>query len=162
MTLKVSKILFVLIASFASFQTIQAVDQFTASSSGSEEPWAAKYGPQIDLPFTGPLSFSHIPYTRCLDDPSQLFDIAILGMPFDTAVSYRTGARFGPYAIRSGSRRQRELRGYTLSWQINPYSQGSKIIDCGDVCRFNQDLQYYCLNPFFERYPSHPSIMHWQ
>ncbi|GJJ09608.1 hypothetical protein Clacol_003831 [Clathrus columnatus] len=97
------------------------------------EPWGAKYGPQIDLPFTGPLSFSHIPYTRCLDDPSKLFDIAILGMPFDTAVSYRPGARFGPYAIRSGSRRQRDIRGYTLNWQINPYEQGSKIIDCGDV-----------------------------
>jgi len=42
-------------------------------------------------------------------------------------------ARFGPFAIRSGSRRQRDLRGYTLSWGNNPYAQGQKIIDCGDV-----------------------------
>jgi len=61
------------------------------------------------------------------------FDIAILGMPFDTAVTYRPGARFGPYAIRSGSRRQRETRGYTMSWGVNPYDQGSKVVDCGDV-----------------------------
>ncbi|KIJ38429.1 hypothetical protein M422DRAFT_231163 [Sphaerobolus stellatus SS14] len=99
----------------------------------AEEPWTSKYGPQIDLSFTGPLSFSHIPYTKCLDDASKQFNIAILGLPFDTAVSYRPGARFGPYAIRSGSRRQRELRGWTMAWASNPYAQGSTIIDCGDV-----------------------------
>jgi agmatinase len=31
-------------------------------------------------------------------------DILILGFPFDTATSYRTGTRFGPNAIRQGSR----------------------------------------------------------
>ncbi|GBE77658.1 Putative agmatinase [Sparassis crispa] len=95
--------------------------------------WLSKYGPQIDQGFSGPLSFSHLPYTRCLEDTTTQFDIALLGMPFDTGVTYRPGARFGPYAIRSGSRRQRETRGYTLSWRNNPYEQGSKIIDCGDV-----------------------------
>ena len=99
----------------------------------AEEPWTSKYGPQIDLPFTGPLSFAHLPYARCLDDVSAAFNIAVLGLPFDTGVSYRPGARFGPYAIRSGSRRQREMRGYTLAWASNPYLQGSKIMDCGDV-----------------------------
>lgn len=95
--------------------------------------WLQKYGAQIDQPFTGPLSFSHIPYTRCLENETATFDIAILGMPFDTGVSYRPGARFGPYAIRSGSRRQREARGYTLAWGNNPYELGSRILDCGDV-----------------------------
>lgn len=99
----------------------------------STNAWVAKYGPQIDQTFSGPLAFSHLPYTRCLDDNSARFDIALLGMPFDTGVSYRPGARFGPYGIRSGSRRQRETRGWTLSWQTNPYAQGSRIIDCGDV-----------------------------
>ncbi|KAF8486711.1 Arginase/deacetylase [Gautieria morchelliformis] len=99
----------------------------------AEEPWTSKYGPQIDLPFTGPLSFAHLPYARCLDDASEAFNIALLGLPFDTGVSYRPGARFGPYGIRSGSRRQRELRGYTMAWASNPYLQGSKIMDCGDV-----------------------------
>ncbi|KAI0735046.1 Arginase/deacetylase [Earliella scabrosa] len=96
-------------------------------------PWIEKYGPQIDQPFSGPLSFSHLPYSRCLEDESAQFDIALLGMPFDTAVTYRPGARFGPHAIRSGSRRQRETRGYTLAWKNNPYELGSKVIDCGDV-----------------------------
>jgi agmatinase len=95
--------------------------------------WSEKYGGQEDLPYSGPLSYSHLRQIRCLEDISEPFDIAILGMPFDTAVSYRPGARFGPYAIRSGSRRQRAVRGYTLSWGMNPYTQGQTILDCGDV-----------------------------
>ncbi len=58
----------------------------------STEPWTTRYGAQQDLGYTGPLSFSHFPYTRCLEDPSQLFDIAIIGFPFDTTTSYRPGA----------------------------------------------------------------------
>ena len=101
--------------------------------------WLEKYGPQIDQPFSGPLSFSHLPYARCLEDDYIDFDIALLGMPFDTGVTYRPGARFGPYAIRSGSRRQRELRGYTMAWGINPYTLGFKIMDCGDVSECNSN-----------------------
>ncbi|RPD55854.1 Arginase/deacetylase [Lentinus tigrinus ALCF2SS1-6] len=109
------------------------VDDFAKSRSSGSQTWLEKYGPQIDQGFSGPLSFAHLPYTRCLEDENAEFDIALLGMPFDTAVTYRPGARFGPYAIRSGSRRQRDTRGYTLAWKVNPYELGSKIIDCGDV-----------------------------
>lgn len=100
-----------------------------------QETWLTKYhGKPIDYnPFSGFLSFSHIPHAACLEDDNVTFDIAILGFPFDTTVSYRPGARFGPFAIRSGSRRQRDSRGYTLSWGVNPYNQGVKVIDCGDV-----------------------------
>ncbi|KAJ8501876.1 hypothetical protein ONZ45_g11971 [Pleurotus djamor] len=98
----------------------------------SNEPWASKYGPQNDLGYTGPLSFSHLPYKRCLEDGSSKFDIAILGFPFDTTTSYRPGARFGPAGIRHGSRRQSE-RGYTLTWGSSPYDLGASMMDCGDV-----------------------------
>ncbi|KAJ7678481.1 Arginase/deacetylase [Mycena rosella] len=98
----------------------------------SAEPWTSKYGAQIDLGYTGPLSFSHLPYTRCLDDGAARFDIGILGMPFDTSTSYRPGARFGPFAIRSGSRRQ-SARGYTLTWGTSPYDLGASFLDCGDI-----------------------------
>ncbi|KAL0951705.1 hypothetical protein HGRIS_008380 [Hohenbuehelia grisea] len=107
--------------------------EFAAAGGSPSETWAEKYGKQFDQSFSGPLSFSHLPYTRCLDHDDVHFDVAILGMPFDTGVTYRPGARFGPYAIRSGSRRQREARGYTLSWGNNPYESGLKILDCGDV-----------------------------
>ncbi|KAL4269197.1 arginase family protein [Pleurotus pulmonarius] len=113
---------------------VQGNEQSTFNSGAPKSPsWAEKYGTQFDQTFSGPLAFSHLPYTRCLQEEGVGFDVAILGMPFDTGVTYRPGARFGPYAIRSGSRRQRESRGYTLSWRNNPYESGLKIIDCGDV-----------------------------
>ncbi|KAI0073721.1 Arginase/deacetylase [Panus rudis PR-1116 ss-1] len=108
-------------------------EDFTSDPTSPSLTWLEKYGPQIDQPFSGPLSFSHLPYTLCLQNESASFDIAILGMPFDTGVTYRPGARFGPYAIRSGSRRQKETRGYTLSWGSNPYAGDVRVIDCGDV-----------------------------
>lgn len=104
------------------------------SSSESSEKWTEKYGKQFDQPFSGPLSFSHLPYHRCLEAPDQHFDYAVLGLPFDTGVTYRPGARFGPYAIRSGSRRQRVSRAFTLKWGIDPYVANATVLDCGDVC----------------------------
>ena len=120
--------------------------------------WDEKYGMQIDQTFSGPLSFSHLPYTRCLDDKGTLFDIAVLGLPFDTGVSYRPGARFGPYAIRSGSRRQRAARGYTLAWELNPYEAGFQIIDCGDVC-FVFDIEESSVMYLSHRCPYRLTIM---
>ncbi|KAJ7269545.1 arginase deacetylase [Mycena rebaudengoi] len=96
----------------------------------TNEEWANKYGNQHDLAYTGPLSFSHLPYAKCLEDASQLFDIAILGFPFDTTTSYRPGARFGPRYIRMGSSGS---IGYTIAWGRNPSEYGARIIDCGDV-----------------------------
>ncbi|KAF7309767.1 hypothetical protein MIND_00348600 [Mycena indigotica] len=98
----------------------------------STEPWTSKFGPQVDLGYTGPLSFSHLPYSRCLDDGLARFDIGLLGFPFDTTTSYRPGARFGPFAIRSGSRRQGLARS-TLAWGTSPEEEGAAILDCGDV-----------------------------
>jgi agmatinase len=97
----------------------------------SSETWSNKYGAQYDLMFSGPLAFSHLHYARCLNDDSPTFDIALLGMPFDTTVTYRPGARFGPTGIRIGSRRIGAA--WSLSWGLDPYQQGLEIIDCGDV-----------------------------
>ena len=101
------------------------------------EEWYKKYGDQHDLPYTGPLSYMHLPYAKCLEDASLAFDIAILGFPFDTTTSYRPGARLGPQAIRKGS--PGGGRGYTLSWGIGPFDFGARIMDCGDV-RFHPTL----------------------
>ncbi|ETW86728.1 hypothetical protein HETIRDRAFT_307854 [Heterobasidion irregulare TC 32-1] len=104
-----------------------------AADAQEAQTWLVKYGKQVDLGYTGPLSFSHLDYHRCLEDETKDFDIAVLGMPFDTAVSYRPGARFGPFGIRAGSRRQHGERAWTLSWGMDPYRLGTKVIDCGDV-----------------------------
>ena len=49
--------------------------------------------------YTGIRTFARCPY---VEDPAGV-DVGVVGIPFDTATSYRTGARFGPEAIRAGS-----------------------------------------------------------
>ncbi|KAG7566930.1 hypothetical protein FFLO_01309 [Filobasidium floriforme] len=105
----------------------------TAEEIANKDAWFSKYGKTGDLSFTGVTSFAHLPHVRCLDEPGQELDVAIIGMPFDSAVSFRPGARFGPFGIRSGSRRQTKIRGYSSVTGINPYQSGYSVIDCGDV-----------------------------
>jgi agmatinase len=49
--------------------------------------------------FAGVRTFMRLPHVTKLDG----IDAAIVGIPFDTTTTYRTGARFGPEAIRSAS-----------------------------------------------------------
>jgi agmatinase len=49
--------------------------------------------------FAGVRTFMRLPHTTELAG----VDAAAIGIPFDTATSYRTGARFGPEAVRSAS-----------------------------------------------------------
>ena len=76
---------------------------------------------------------------KCLTHPEESFDIAVLGCPFDTAVSYRpgkalvglritVGARFGPKAIRAASGRQSPFRSFGPQMGINPYSNWAKLV----------------------------------
>jgi agmatinase len=51
----------------------------------------------------GPRTFMRLPH---IEEPAAApgrVDVAVLGVPTDSAVSYRSGARFGPEAIRSAS-----------------------------------------------------------
>jgi agmatinase len=57
--------------------------------------------------FHGLKTFANLPYVFCFSekqDPAK-YDIAILGAPFDTSVTARPGARYGPQGIRVGSQR---------------------------------------------------------
>ncbi|CCH42982.1 putative agmatinase 1 [Wickerhamomyces ciferrii] len=92
-----------------------------------EELWGS------DWTFTGPLSFAKLPYKKCLITPNESFDIGIIGMPFDTAVTYRPGARFGPRALRIASSRQSKSQGFNFRAGLNPYESWAKVLDCGDV-----------------------------
>ncbi|KAL4786772.1 arginase family-domain-containing protein [Aspergillus varians] len=83
--------------------------------------------------FTGHASFAHLKPVKCLVEPDERYDIAVIGAPFDTAVSYRPGARFGPRAIRAASARQMAGTSYNTRAGINPYSSWATIKDCGDI-----------------------------
>jgi agmatine deiminase len=56
-------------------------------------------------------------------------DVAVVGVPFDTATSYRAGARFGPEAIRAGSTL---LRPYHPALGVNVFA-GQSVVDWGDI-----------------------------
>jgi agmatinase len=56
-------------------------------------------------------------------------DAAVCGIPFDTATSYRTGARFGPEAIRSASAL---IRPYHPVHDVNVV-EALSIVDYGDL-----------------------------
>ena len=57
---------------------------------------------RMDLPFVGLATFAGQP--ACTDwDKLDGADVAVLGVPIDTASSYRVGTRFGPRAIREMS-----------------------------------------------------------
>ncbi|WFD00947.1 agmatinase [Malassezia yamatoensis] len=95
-------------------------------------------GPTADAVFAGFGSFAHLPMMNCLHSDAS-FDIGFLGMPLDTATSYRPGARFGPSGIRQGSRRLRLYGGHNVPLDVNPFSSWAKIVDCGDVLATSYD-----------------------
>ncbi|KAH6609007.1 hypothetical protein Trco_002353 [Trichoderma cornu-damae] len=83
--------------------------------------------------FSGIGTYAHVKYGNCFvdDDASEPFDIAILGAPFDTAVTARPGARFGPNAIRAAS--QRKAYGYSIYTGRDPVHDWATVVDCFDA-----------------------------
>lgn len=56
---------------------------------------------RLDLPFVGIATFGKRPY---VSDWSKIdADVAVLGAPFDFGTQFRSGARFGPRAVREAS-----------------------------------------------------------
>ncbi|KAI9375963.1 arginase family-domain-containing protein [Aspergillus egyptiacus] len=83
--------------------------------------------------FSGLTTFAHIPYLNCFVDSeaeNTPYDIAFLGAPFDTAVTARPGARYGPGGIRLGARR---LAGWNIYTGENVLENWAKLVDCGDA-----------------------------
>jgi agmatinase len=76
--------------------------------------------------YTGPRTFARLPHVQV---PHTDVDAAVIGAPFDTATSFRTGARFGPEAIRSASVL---LRPYHPMLEIDVFGTLS-VVDGGDL-----------------------------
>lgn len=75
--------------------------------------------------YAGPPTFARLPE---IDDVSDV-DLALLGIPFDTGVSYRPGARFGPSHVRESSRL---LRPYNPAVDVSPFEK-YQVADAGDL-----------------------------
>ncbi|MFI0410558.1 agmatinase [Actinomadura sp. 3N508] len=72
-----------------------------------------------------PATFARLPRTDQVDH----VDVAIVGVPFDTGVSYRPGARFGPGHVRASSKL---LRPYHPPLDVEPFGV-QQVADAGDI-----------------------------
>jgi agmatinase len=75
--------------------------------------------------FAGPPTFALLPRR---DEVSRC-DVAVVGIPFDSGTSYRPGARFGPSAVRQGSRL---LRPWHPGLGVSPVTE-QQVADAGDI-----------------------------
>jgi agmatinase len=95
-------------------------------ASGSEAHDYRPVDARISPRFAGIRTFARLPHVH--DDLSGV-DLAVLGLPFDTATSFRSGARFGPEGIRSASTL---LRPYHAVHDVDVFEQLS-CVDAGDI-----------------------------
>ncbi len=75
--------------------------------------------------YAGPDTFARLPTLESVGSAV----VAIVGVPFDGGVSYRPGARFGPQAVRAGSKL---LRPYHPALQVQPWLT-LQVADAGDL-----------------------------
>jgi agmatinase len=95
---------------------------------------------EFDLPnYVGLPSFQKLPW---ISDAAALAerrpDVAIVGAPFDDAVSHRPGARFGPRAIREASYHTGSINSLQLG--IEPY-EWLDVVDAGDAPVTPMDIE---------------------
>ncbi|NGO64497.1 agmatinase [Rhizobium daejeonense] len=83
-------------------------------------------GAATDPTYAGALSFMRRKFSKSLKD----VDAAVLGIPFDAAVSNRPGARFGPQAIRRASAIFDNDPQYPFSRDL---FEKMAVVDYGDV-----------------------------
>jgi agmatinase len=72
-------------------------------------------------------TFARLPHAPEITD--QEIDLAVLGVPFDSLVTYRPGARFGPNAIRQSSVL---CRNYSQQMEVGVYER-LRAVDAGNV-----------------------------
>jgi agmatinase len=102
----------------------------TAKHSGDNAFTAEKlYGTSTEAMYAGALSFVRRRYSRDL----RGVDLAVWGVPLDTATTNRPGARFGPRAVRAASTNVAWTRQWP--WEFDPFDRLA-VVDYGD-CVFD-------------------------
>ncbi len=77
--------------------------------------------------YAGVASFLRRPYRKDLTEA----EVAVVGVPFDTATTNRPGTRFGPRGIRAAST-DLAFEQHIYGWGFHPVSE-LKIVDHGDI-----------------------------
>ena len=79
------------------------------------------------MTYGGALSFLRRRYSRELAG----VDVAVMGFPYDAAVTYRPGCRLGPRAIRAASVQLAELKAFPWGFDL---LTSLAVVDRGDAC----------------------------
>jgi len=87
-------------------------------ATGARERW-------VEMTYGGALSFLRRRYTRDLAG----VDVAVVGFPWDNAVTYRPGCRLGPRAIRAASVQLAELKAFPWGFDL---FEALAVVDRGD------------------------------
>ena len=87
------------------------------------------YGTKVEPAYGGALSFMRRKYTKDMNG----VDVAVMGIPLDTATTNRPGARFGPRAIRAASSIMAWEMPYGM--EFDPFDKLA-VVDAGD-CFFD-------------------------
>lgn len=144
LSLATVSLLTALAAGHSTYESLTEDQNYHAYKEPSEQGFSAQSKPTLEQlwgPFwayQGIQSFAHLPFEQCLtrhkdSGENELFDIAVIGVPFDTATSFRPGTRFGPQGIRKASMRQDKARGFNFRAGINPFDNWANVLDCGDI-----------------------------
>ena len=98
--------------------------------------YGAQFGPDITFLGVDPAD---------LDDPDTYrdADVVILGAPFDGGTSYRSGARFGPKALRETCYLAHDGSRPSLAMRVDGL-QDLRVVDIGDVEMFSGDAARSC------------------
>lgn len=75
--------------------------------------------------YAGLTTFARLPRAEDVEH----VDVGVLGIPFDSGVTFRPGARFGPSAVREASRL---LQNYNQFLDVSPF-HSLQVADLGDV-----------------------------
>lgn len=79
-----------------------------------------------EMTYGGAVSFLRRRYARDLAG----VDVAVMGVPYDGAVTYRPGTRLGPRAIRAASVQLPELNAFPFGFDL---MESLSVVDWGDV-----------------------------
>jgi agmatinase len=101
-------------------------------------------GAGVELAYAGTGTFLKSD-SRPVDDAGGA-DVAVLGVPYDGAVSNRPGARYGPRAVREASGWWAYLAGYkggltNVDTRERVDHDAFSVVDCGDVPVFPMDRE---------------------
>eukprot|EP00752_Nemacystus_decipiens_P012281 g10887.t1 len=91
----------------------------------SETGMVGQPDPHVYPRYCGFSTYARLPSVHEVSD----FDVAVVGIPFDSGCTYRPGARFGPEAIRCASRL---IRRYNMGTEVYPF-RDMQVVDYGDI-----------------------------